>query len=129
MAARSGRDLIIKKATVAIAGVRTTSVSIDNSPVDITSKSDGGFRKLASFAGMRALDISVEGVWEDQIISDIAIGTGSALLTDITIEDGVDRITGDFYIANFEYAGDHDGEMTYSATLQSSEAWAMAALP
>lgn len=129
MAAISGRDLIVKKAGTAISTVRTTSLSIDNSPVDITTKTNGGFRTLGGFSGMRLMDISVEGVWTDQILSDIASGADSALLmTDITIEDGTDSISGDFFLASFERSGAHDGEVTYSASLQSSGAWTVTAL-
>lgn len=128
MVAISGRDLIVKQATTAIAGVRTTTLSIDNSPVDITSKDDGGFRKLGGFSGQRTLDITLEGVWVDQVISDIASGADSGLLlTDITIEDSEDTISGDFFVASYEMSGAHDGEVTYSVTLQSSGAWTVTA--
>lgn len=128
MAAISGRDLIIRRGATAIAGVRSKTVAIDNSPVDITSDDDAGFRKLGSFAGIRSLNLSVEGVWTDQILSDIASGAQAGLmLTDIEIDDGEDTITGDFYLATFERAGSHDADVTYTAELQSSGAWTVTA--
>lgn len=128
MAAISGRDLIVKKDSTAIAGVRTKTIAIDNSPVDITNDDSDGFRLLGGFSGTRSLNISVEGVWTDQIISDIASGADSGLLlTDITIDDGVDTISGDFFLASFERAGSNDGEVTYTAEMQSSGAWTVAA--
>lgn len=124
MAAISGRDLVVKQSSTAIAGVRTTSLSIDNSPVDITSKDDSGFRTLGGFSGQRTLDITLEGVWVDQVISDIASGADTGLLlNDITIEDSEDTIAGDFFVASYEMSGAHDGEVTYSVTLQSSGEW------
>ena len=124
MAAISGRDLIVKKASTAIAAVRTTGISVDNSPVDITSNDDAGFRTLGGFSGVRSMDITLEGVWSDTVVSDLAYGADSGLLlTDVTIEDGQDTISGDFFLASFERSGSHDGEVTYSATLQSSGAW------
>lgn len=121
--ADTGRDLLILKNAVAIAGAQENGVSVDNSPVDITSIGDGGFRTLADFAGMRALDISISGVWADKTLRDSALGA-TLLLTDITIEfaDGGD-IAGDFYLANYEETGAHDGAVTFTATLQSSGAW------
>jgi len=121
--ADTGRDLLILKNAVAIAGAQENGVSVDNSPVDITSIGDDGFRTLANFAGMRALDISVSGVWADQTIRGSALGS-ALLLDDITIEfaDGGD-IAGDFYIANYEETGAHDGAVTFTASLQSSGAW------
>ncbi len=122
--ADSGRDLLILKNNTAIAGAREAGISIDNSPVDITSKSDAGYRTLADFAGTRAMDISVSGVWADKTIRDQAIGTGSMLLTDITIEfaDG-GEVSGDFYLASYEETGPHETEVTFTASLQSSGAW------
>lgn len=125
--ATSGRDLVVSKAGTPIAAVRTTTLSIDNAPVDITSNDDGGFRTLGNFSGTRAMDLSVEGVWTDQVLSDIARGGGTGLLlTDITIDDGVDTISGNFFLASFEQSGAHDAEITYTAELQSSGPWAVA---
>lgn len=123
MAAVSGRDILVKKGATAIGAQRVTGYTVDGSPVDITSKDDDGYRTLASFAGAKSLDINVEGVWVDQVLSDVALADASLLLTDITLDDDNDVISGDFYLANFEVSGDHDGEVTYTATLQSSGKW------
>lgn len=127
----SGRDLTISKDSTVIAGLRETSISVDNSPVNVTSKDDGGYRKLANFAGERTLDISASGVWKDDVIRDVALGADSGLLmSDITIEfaDG-GSVSGDFYLQNFEEAGTHDGEVTYNSTLQSSGEWTYTEAP
>ena len=122
--ADTGRDLLIKKNAVAIAGAQENGISIDNSPVDITSISDGGYRTLADFAGMRALDISVSGVWTDTVMRDAALAATGMLLTDITIDfaDGGD-ISSDFYLASYEESGAHDGAVTFTCSMQSSGAW------
>lgn len=121
--ADTGRDLLILKNAIAIAGAQENGISIDNSPIDITSIGDGGYRTLADFAGMRTLDISVSGVWVDKVMRDQALGA-TILLTDITIEfaDGGD-IAGDFYLASYEETGAHDGAVTFTASLQSSGEW------
>lgn len=121
--ADTGRDLLILKNDTAIAGAQENGISVDNSPVDITSIGDGGYRTLADFAGMRTLDISISGVWVDKVMRDQALGT-TLLLTDITIEfaDGGD-ISGDFYLASYEETGAHDGAVTFTASLQSSGEW------
>lgn len=120
--ADSGRDLLIKKAATAIAGARENGITLDNSPVDVSSISSGGFRELANFSGNRKLDLNISGVWQDKVIRDAAFAADSALLlTDITIDfaDGGD-IAGNFFLANYEETGAHDGEVTFTATLQSS---------
>lgn len=126
MAAQSGRDLLILKNAVAFGGLRETSVAVDGSPIDITNKNDSGYRTLASFSGVESVDITGSGVFIDDTIRDIAfVGTGTTkLLTDITLAwgDGA-TMSGDFYLASFTSAGNHDGEETYDVTLQSSGAW------
>ena len=123
--ANTGRDLLIRKAGVAIAGAQEDGVSLDGSPVDITSKDNSGFRTLASFAGVKALDLSVSGVWVNKVIRDLAVlESASHLLTDITIAfaDG-GSIAGDFYLASYEETGAHDGAVTFTASFQSSGTW------
>ena len=132
MAAQSGRDFLIKKNNVAIAGLQETSVAHDGSPIDITNKGDNGYRTLASFSGVESVDVSGTGVFEDDTIRDIAFaGTSTTkLLTDITIDwgDGA-TMSGNFYLASFTSAGNHDGAETYDITLQSSGAWTYTSAP
>jgi predicted secreted protein len=129
MTAITGRDVIIKKNNTAIAAVRVTTASVDNSPVDITSRDAAGFRTLATFAGTRALEITGEGVWTDDVMTTLAFGTASKLLTDITLTYGPSPakvITGNFYLASLDMTGDHADATTQSFTLQSSGAWSVA---
>lgn len=120
--ADSGRGFLIKIAATAIAGARVNSMTVDNSPVDITDIASAGFRTIADFAGVRSMDLSVSGVWTDKVFRGKALASGAALLlTDCTLDfaDGGD-IAGDFYLATYEETGEHDGEVTFTATLQSS---------
>ena len=126
MPAKSGRELLIKKAGSAIGGFRTNTVTIDGSPVAITDKGDGGFRTIASFAGTRSMDISGDGVWDNNTLGALAYAPAATglLLTDITLINGNgDTISGDFYLANYAETGAHETEITFTATLQSSGPW------
>lgn len=125
MAADTGRDLLIKKGGSAIAGAQTNSISVDNSPVDISTISSAGFRELAGFSGNRKMDLSVSGVWIDKVVRDLALGADSGLLlTDITITFAdTGSLSGDFFLANYSEDGAHDGAVTFTASLQSSGAW------
>jgi predicted secreted protein len=126
MPAKSGRDLLVKKNNTVIAGFRTNTVTIDGSPVDITSKDDGGFRTMADFSGVLALDIEGEGVWKDNVLGAIgyvATATGR-LLTDVTlVAASGSTISGNFYLANYAETGSHETEITFTCSLQSSGAW------
>ncbi len=126
MAANSGRAFTISKGGTVLAGLRQNSVAVDNSPVNVTDKSDSGYRTLGAFAGERTLDISASGVVKSAELRSVALGTESGLLlTDITIEydNPADSVSGDFYLQGFTEDGSHDGEATFDGTLQSSGAW------
>ena len=121
MAASAGRELLIKKGVSVIAGVRTKTVTINGEPIDVTSDDDSGFRTMLSTAGLRSIDLSVEGVTKDAVLRAIVAGTSSQLLTDITIEyPNGDIIDGDFYLVNIEESGEYQDALTFSASLQSS---------
>ena len=130
MAANTGRDLIIYKDGTAIAGVRTATVAVNKGLVDITSKDDEGFRKLAAFSATQTLTITVEGVLYDDTITSIGMDPdASPILTDITIEDRASggTISGDFGLESVETTGPYEAEETYSFTLQSSGKWTVTA--
>jgi len=124
--ADTGRDLLIKKASTAIAGAQTNSITVDNSPVDISDIAGAGCRKLGDFAGNRKMDMSLSGIWTDTVMRDVALGStqSSLLMTDITLDfaDG-GNISGNFFLANYEETGSHDGAVTFTCSLQSSGAW------
>lgn len=125
MAATSGRDFTISKNSSVLAGLRENGVSLDGSPVEVTDKTDSGFRTYGDFSGVRSFEISASGVLDDDIIQDIAFDPdASLLLTDITIEypDGA-SISGDVFLSSVEFTGAHDGENTYSLTIGSSGKW------
>jgi len=125
MAAQSGRDLVISMAATAIAGAQTNSITLDNSAVDVSSISSGGYRELGDFSGNRKLDVSVSGVWIDKVMRDAAFAADTALLlSDITLDfaDGA-SLAGDFFLANYTEDGAHDGAVTFTASLQSSGAF------
>lgn len=123
MTATIGRAYVIKKNSVAIAGVRTKSLSINHEPVDITTDEDDGFRTLLSVVGESSFELSVEGVLKDDVLFDVATGTGSKLLTDISIEHPEGVITGDVFLSAFESTGAYNEAVTFSATFQSSGDW------
>jgi len=131
MSATSGREFTIEIDGDVIAGLRENSLALDGSPVDITSKDDGGFRTMADFAGVKSFDISATGVLKDSVLRDLALTPNASLLLDdvtIVFADGT-VIAGDVYLASADFAGSHDGEKTYDVSLQSSGAWTLTPAP
>lgn len=121
-----GEDLVLLRDVGAgsfsqVEDQRTTGVSINGEMIDITNKDSGGWRELLA-GSIRSMSLSVEGVWtgstHQQALRDIAM-TGA--LNDYQVDDGVEVIEGSFQVTSFEMSGAHDGEQTYSATLESAD--------
>jgi len=126
MAAKIARSLIIKKNSVAIAGVQEKGININSEPVDISGDDDAGFRKILSdAAGMQSIDISVSGVHSGTTLRAAALA--GVMLTDITITyPDAKVITGEFWVANYSESGSSKDAVKFSCSLQSSGAWTYA---
>lgn len=134
MAAQKGSALLLK-ATLSgsestVAGLRSTSMSINGEMVDITTKDSdplvsGGATKaraLLEGGGVTSMSMTASGVFTDSALeNDIRIRAqkGSIDTYKLLFGDG-DHIVGSFQITSYERAGEFNGEETYSLTLESS---------
>jgi TP901-1 family phage major tail protein len=105
-----------------VAGLRTTQMSVNGDAVVITSKDSGGWRELLSGAGTRSVSVSAAGIF----LGSIAEAKIRAYALDGTIEqyelsfEGGERLHGKFLVQRLDYAGDFNGERTYTLQLESS---------
>lgn len=121
MAAAKGRDLLVKKGSTVLAGVRTKGISINGEPIDITSDDDDGYRTMLADAGTYSVDLSVEGITKDDTLVAIIMAGGSLMLTDITIDyPNGKTLSGNFFLNSVEETGTYNEAVTFSASLQSS---------
>lgn len=107
-----------------VAGLRTTQVSINGESVVITNKGSGGWRELLSGAGVRAVSVSGAGVFTGSAAElRIKASALSGMLDDyeLSFESG-ERLRGRFLVARLDYAGDFNGERSYTLALESSGA-------
>ena len=119
----SGRQLTIKRDSTVVAGVRTKSMTINNTPIDITTDDDSGFRTLLELPGEKQIDASVEGLLKDEtLIADAATGTSLIENATITLPSG-GVITGSFRLNSMEIGGEYLDSVTFTAELQSSGAF------
>jgi|TARA_Y100000310_G_C20701393_1_gene830265 predicted secreted protein len=124
MAADLGRNTVIKTGSTVIVAVRSLSVEISNTAVDITTNDSSGFRTYLSDPGEKSVNYSVEGISSDpELRAAAATGTG-LMITDATIEyyDGA-TLTGDVYLSSFTETNPYNDAITFSATLESSGAF------
>lgn len=105
-----------------VAGLRTTQLSINGEAVVVTNKGSGGWRELLSGAGVRSVSVSGAGVFtgsaaETRIKANALGGTLDDY--ELSFESG-ERLRGRFLVARLDYAGDFNGERSYTLALESS---------
>ena len=107
-----------------VAGLRTTQLSINGESVNVTSKASGGWRELLSGAGTRSVSVSGAGVFTGSgAESRLKANALAGLLDDYELSfEGGDRMRGRFLLTRLDYAGDYNGERTYTLALESSGA-------
>lgn len=131
MAIQRGKDLLLKLddtgsgSFVTVAGLRTRRLAFSSDSVDVTTAdSTDRWRELLAGAGVRRAHVSGTGVFRDAG-SDASVRAvffaGAIRDWQIVLPDfGV--VQGPFLLAGLDYAGDHDGEMTFEMTLESAGA-------
>jgi TP901-1 family phage major tail protein len=129
MAAQKGKDLLIKIADdgdfVTIAGLRSRRLAFNAETVDVThAESAGRWRELLDGAGIRRASVSGRGLFRDAASDALMRETffeGAVKSYRIVIPDfGV--VEGPFQITSLDFAGEHNGEMTYEVSLESAGA-------
>jgi TP901-1 family phage major tail protein len=127
MAAQKGKDLLIKmhdgSSYVTVAGLRTRRLAFNAETVDIThAESAGRWRELLDGAGIKRAGLSGRGLFKDaatdalmrQTFFDGAVKNCQVVIPDFGI------VQGPFQITSLEFAGEHDGEVTYDMALESA---------
>ena len=105
-----------------VAGLRTTQMTVTGETVVITSKQSGGWRELLSGAGVRSVSVSAAGIFlgsaaEARVRANAMAGVLDAY--ELSFEDG-EKLRGQFLIQRLDYAGDFNGERSYTMQLESS---------
>jgi TP901-1 family phage major tail protein len=131
MAAEKGSAFLLKVGDGAVtptyatvAGLRTTQLSINGESVAITNKGSGGWRELLSGAGTRSVSVAGAGIFTGSAAEARLKGNALAGLIDdyeLSFESG-ERMRGRFLLTRLDYAGDFNGERSYTVALESSGA-------
>jgi len=128
MAAQKGKDLLIKideSEFVTVAGLRTRRLAFNAETVDIThAESAGRWRELLEGAGVKRAGLSGRGLFKDAATDALMRQTffdGAVKDYQVVIPD-FGTVEGPFQIAGLEFAGEHNGEVTYELSLESAGA-------
>ena len=122
MAASKGINFILKLGTDTFAMATSTSISMNNAPIDITTKNSGGWKETLAGTGTKSMSISMSGVYTDETYEHTLRGylfDGSANSFTLIDENG-DDYTGSFNVTSLSYSGELEGAVTFDASLEST---------
>jgi TP901-1 family phage major tail protein len=131
MAAQKGRSLLMKigdgaspEAFTTIGGMRSTSIAINDEMVDVTNKDSGTNRALLAQGGIMSMSVSGSGVFTDSASETTLQGkmNNSTNTNYQFLIPDFGTYTGAFQLTSLEYAGEYNGEVTYSFTFESDGA-------
>ena len=131
MAAQKGKDLLLKAdsdgmgAFTTVAGLRTRTLAFNAESVDVTdSESAGQWRELLAGGGIKTARVAGSGIFKDAASDE----TVRSYFFDGTIRDwqmiipDFGTVEGAFQVTALEFAGAHDGEVTFDIALESAGA-------
>ena len=128
MSAQKGKDLLVKISDGAggfttVAGLRTRRLAFNAETVDVTNaESSNCWRELLDGAGVKRASVSGRGLFKDAA-SDAQMRQtffdGTIVAYQIVIPD-FGTVQGAFQLTSLEFAGEHNGEVTYDVALESA---------
>ena len=127
MAAQKGKDLLVKiddgAGFTTVAGLRSRRIAFNAETVDIThAESAGRWRELLQGAGVKRAAIAGRGLFKDAATDELmraAFFDGTVKSYQIVIPD-FGTVAGAFQIVSLEFAGEHNGEVSYELALESA---------
>lgn len=135
MGAQKGKDLLLKMSDgasfVTVAGLRSRRIAFNAEIVDITNaESTDRWRELLAGAGVKRASLSGRGLFKDAASDALvrqAFFDGTISDCQVVVPD-FGTIEGPFQIASFEFAGEHNGEVTFDVALESAGALTFTAM-
>jgi TP901-1 family phage major tail protein len=128
MSAQKGKDLLVKISDGAggfttVAGLRTRRLAFNAETVDVTNaESSNRWRELLDGAGVKRALVSGRGLFKDAASDAQTRQTffdGTIVAYQIVIPD-FGTVQGAFQLTSLEFAGEHNGEVTYDVALESA---------
>jgi TP901-1 family phage major tail protein len=135
MGAQKGKDLLLKMSDgasfVTVAGLRSRRIAFNAEIVDITNaESTDRWRELLAGAGVKRASLSGRGLFKDAASDALvrqAFFNGTINDCQVVVPD-FGTIEGPFQIASLEFAGEHNGEVTFDLALESAGALTFTAM-
>jgi TP901-1 family phage major tail protein len=120
----AGANTANNSEAVSVLSARTTELTINSESVDITDKSQAGWRILGEDMGLKSMSISLDGVYTNTAVENTIRGyaTTGNVFTGLVVTESGDSWKGDFYIPSYSRSGVYNGEETFSLTVESAGA-------
>ena len=120
MPKQAGRLATFKVGSSTIAGVRVLNINWNGTAIETTDQNDEGFQTfLVGIMATDTLELTVEGLEEDQVIRKAALKSNQAAKffpdAEFKFPNG-DTITGDFVLTTYSEGNPHDNATTFNAT-------------
>lgn len=110
--------------------MRARNLAFNAATVDVTdTESAGRWRELLEGAGIKTARITGSGIFKDAASDETVRGyffAGTVRDWQVIVPE-LGTVEGPFQIASLEYAGQHDGEVTFDLGLESAGALAFTA--
>lgn len=127
MAAQKGKDLLIKidngAGFTTVAGLRTRRLAFNAEAVDVThAESANRWRELLDGAGVKRASVAGRGLFKDAASDELvraAFFNGAVKDCQVVIPD-FGTVEGPFQIVSLEFAGEHNGEVSFDLALESA---------
>jgi TP901-1 family phage major tail protein len=127
MPAQKGKDLLLKMhdgaAFATVAGLRSKTLAFNAQTVDVThAESAGRWRELLAGAGVKRASVAGAGIFKDAASDALvrqAFFDGEVKSCQVVIPD-FGTVEGPFQISSLEFAGAHDGEVSFEIALESA---------
>jgi len=123
----AGRVVTISRGAVpaVVAGVRTKGITVNGTPIDVTTDDSAGWRALLDLSGQNDVNITVGGVVVGPTLRVESLDVASRVQpTEFNIPGaaaiGGGKYAGDFFLASYAETGEYNGAMTFTAEFQSA---------
>ncbi len=106
---------------VAIGGLTTNGLTLNNTAIDITNKGSASWRELLGGEGLQAIDITGEMQFStDSAFDAMKTQALAKTLKAYEIARGSETVTGTFYITSYAETAPDNDKVTATVSLQSS---------
>jgi predicted secreted protein len=122
MSATRGRAFVVKRNGIAVAGIRTKSISVNGSPIDVTNDDDDGVRKLLEQPGEVTVTITVAGIQFNDVLAAEAVSRTDRIKHTQFLRPGSpdNGFSGDFFMSSYSENTDHKEAALFEATFESA---------